>query len=307
MEKIELSGFLISVRAPSKERLNLVVDTSSIPSSDYIPFITKLQDMLTYIDEKYKERELRGRSVKGKHRKVGKARVRHLSFSPLPSRFLNTIGAIRMKSYKELNEQCLVLEEEHVGMYRRNVYLLPYPRAPGFLKEVGAWNEEIRELNSQISAYQRSEEMQELRKLLADAGLYVERTDFMVPEVEVELVPFTITPEADLGLLDRMSPEGAVLVREALSKSRRAFLRKAVTKLADEVNSILERIAERKIRYVDEWLRELRDKCEDIGMKSLAETVSVCMDELSRGRSPEVLKELRRKVDGRVKSLIDSI
>jgi len=307
IEEITLEGFLTNIRAPSKERTMVSFDCSHLSGINYMDLIKNLQDTLSRIDEKYSERETRGRSLKGRYRKIAKVRKRILTFAPLPSKFINKIGTLRFDVYRALNLYSLVLEEEKIGMFKRNLYLAPYVRAPTLLRTVQELNEEIKELNEEITKFIQSGDVKDIEELLRMSDVMGKSATFPytpIPEITVDLTPFTVTPSAKYERLKEIDLEGYKMVEEVLRHGRSLVLTKAITKMATEVQFILGKVADKKLKNPEEQLNSLKQMCEDLGLRSLANTITVTLDEIKEGKE---IEKVQKETNARVKSLLESL
>jgi hypothetical protein len=201
----------------------------------------------------------------------------------------------------------LVLEEEKIGMFKRNLYLTPYVRAPILLRTVRELNEEIKDLNEEISKFMQSEDVKEIEELLQMSGVMGKTAVFpitQIPEITVDLTPFTVTPSARYEVLKEIDPEGYKMVEEVLRQGRSLVLTKAITKMATEVQYVLEKVADKKLKNPEEQLNSLKQMCEDLGLKSLADTITVTLDEIKEGKE---IKKVQDDVNARVKSLLEGL
>jgi len=328
-EVVVVEGFLLSVASPTEDRLAILVDASKLSWREYRDLILRLQAQLAEVDDIYKKREVRGRGLRARYRRISwrgeVSRKRVLNFIPYPSRFANVLRAMRRDLYAEINSQCLVLQMLKLGAYRRNVYLLPYSRAPSFMAYIEKENGVIKELNEEVKEFRETPYFADIRNTLEEAGLDVSVLDVEVylSPISVDLTPLRLDPTVIeefveskyKEVFERISEEerrGLEALRRELERKRRELVVKSIENLRDQVNGVVKRmLARKRLKRVKEDLERLRDLAADVGLKAVA--VNVISPLIDVVENPEKADEifgttdLTEGVDGRIRGLISSL
>lgn len=329
VKPVVIEGFLLSVSCPTEERLSVLLDATDLSWSKYRNLIIRLEDELAEIDEAYKKRETRGRGLRARHRRIsyGKkvARHRRLKFMPYPSRFANILRKMRRDLYFYINRECMVLQIMQYGAFKRNVYILPYPRAAVFMAYLEELNKTIRDLNSQIVDYRETGYYTTVRRTLknADLNYAVLDSEVHLPKISVDLTPLRLDPKIIEELVEsrykesfeKISEEekrGLEALRRELENKRRDLIIKSIETLRDKTNEIVKKIvSSRKVKGAKQELERLRNLATEVGLEAVATSVLTPLVDVIE--HPEKAEEvfgttmLSEAVNGRIAGLISSI
>ena len=328
MKPVVVEGFLLNCHTPTEERLSVTFDCSDLPWPKYRDMIIKLQDLLAEIDDAYKKREGRGRSLGARYRRISYgdqvSRRRILRFIPYPNRFANVLRNVRREVYHEINMSCMILQSMKFGAYRHNIYLLPYPRAPAFMARVEEWNKTIDDLNREIMEFGETIYFRRIKNVLENAGLNPDGLNDKpsIPKITVDLTPLRLDPQIIEEFVEdkykrvfkKISEEerrGLEALQRELEKKRRELVVNAVESLRDQINGIVKRmLAKRKLRGVKQELERLRSLASDVGLEAVASTVIDPLIETVE--NPERIEaefgpDVLAGVNGRISGLISSL
>lgn len=289
-----LKGFIVSIHCPSEELLTITLDCSSLPPSRYIQLIADLQDLLTEIDERYAVREVKGRSLRARYRRVSAdQRQRILKFSPFPSCIINKVKYVRTKAYEVLHDHCLVISSVESQYHRDNIYVLPKDMAEEFVKAVEKLDGELDGARRMVKEF----DLADVELLLSRYGLELPKRDFSIPNIRIDLLPIDLTYAIEEW--GERSPR----VRQLLVERQEELVRKAVESISRRLEPVLKAMeGELKLRDLEERLEEIRKLAEDLGLKALAETVIKPL--MTAVKDPRVLGERPTDfVRGRIASL----
>jgi hypothetical protein len=293
---ISLRGFLASIHCPSEEYLSVVVDCSSLSPPTYMQLVTQLQDFLSEMDLAHAEKEVRGRSLRARYRRISaNERLRLLKFSPFPSRVVNRLKYVRAKAYELLNSYTVTITSLESGFYRENVYVLPENLAEKFISEVRRLDGELDEARRFVEGFDYSG----VELLLSRYGLELPRKNFNIPSVRVDILPIA---------LERAIEEWAGKsenVKQLLVQKQEELIKNAVEEIRKRLEPILKAMeGETKLRKLKERLEQIRTLAEGIGLKALSETVIVPL--IKATENPEALQGRKPSefVSGRIESLL---
>jgi len=245
--------------------LTVTIDCSELPPATYLQLVQQLQDILSEVDERYAMDEVRGRSLRARYRRVSiDQRLRHLKFSPFPSRALNKIKYVRAKAYDLLHDYCLVIQSVESLYYRDNVYVLPEDEAEVFVGLVERLDRELDEARRIVAEH----DLSDIELLLSRYGLELPRRDFRVPPIRIDLLP------VDLTYAIEEWGERSPRVRQLLVERQEELVRGAVEALKRRLEPVLRAMeGEMTIAKLEERLKEIKKLAEGLGLKALAETV----------------------------------
>jgi len=327
--KVVVEGFLLSVYSPTEDRLSVQLDATNLTWTKYRNLIVKLQDQLAEVDDAYKKRKTKGRGLRARHRRVAYgtkvSRKRIVKFVPYPSRFANIIRNVRAELYFYINRQCLVLQIMQFGAYRRNIYLLPYPRAPAFMRFIQELNKTISDLNQKIKEYRKTAFFKDVKKTIKRAGLDASVMDreVVLPRISVDLTPLKIDPSIVEDLVEKKykavfkkiseeEKKGLEALRQELESKRRELIIKSIESLRSKLDEIVKNIvAKKKLKDVKKDLERLRSLASDVGLEAVANTVISPLIEVTEdpSRAEEILgtADISKEIDGRIAGLIKTI
>jgi hypothetical protein len=294
MTAMTLKGFIVSIHCPSEELLTIALDCSSLPPSRYMQLVVDLQDLLTEIDERYAVREVKGRSLRARYRRVSAdQRQRILKFSPFPSCIINKVKYVRTKAYEVLHDHCLVISSVESQYRRDNIYVLPKDMAEEFVKAVEELDGELDGARRMVKEF----DLADVELLLSRYGLELPKRDFSIPNIRIDLLPIDLTYAIEEW--GERSPR----VRQLLVERQEELVRKAVESISKRLEPVLKAMeGELKLRDLEERLEEIRKLAEDLGLKALAETVVKPL--MTAVKDPRVLGERPTDfVRGRIASL----
>ena len=320
-----LRGIHVSCHVPTEERLTVQIE--GLAPEKFRRLAEVLEDWFIVVDEAYKETFVRGRSWKGRGRRISqRSRIRVLKFSPFPSRFSNILRSIRRDVYVELHKNCLVLEGEQYGGYKQNIYILPYANAPAFMNFIEVKNKEIDDLNSKINEFKNTGYFKDLKELLRHHGISVNLNgNWHVDHIGIDVTPLALEPttvkqmvEEDYRkMFEKLKDEekrGIEALHRELERKRRELVVKGVENLQNKITLIIKRIAgARKLKpeAVKKDLKRLRRIAVSVGLEAVASTVIDPLTEVVDDPEKAVelfgTKDLTEGVNGRIKGLIDSL
>jgi len=293
---VSLRGFLVSIHCPSEEYLTVTINCSSLSPPTYMQLVTQLQDLLSEVDLAHAEKEVKGRSLRARYRRISaNERLRLLKFSPFPSRISNKLKYVRAKAYELLNSYTVTITSMESGFYRENVYVLPEDLAEKFILEVRRLDGELDEARRIVEEFDYSS----VELLLSRYGLELPRKNFNIPSVRVDILPIA---------LERAIEEWAGKsenVKQLLVQKQEELIKNAVEDIRKRLEPILKAMeGETKLRKLKERLEQIRTLAEGIGLKALSETVIAPLIEATE--NPEVLegKKPSEFVSGRIESLL---
>jgi hypothetical protein len=296
VSEVSLRGFLAWIHCPSEEYLTVTIDCSSLSPPTYMQLVTQLQDILSEVDFAYAEREVRGRSLKARYRRISaNERLRLLKFSPFPSRINNKLKYVRAKAYELLNHYCVSITSIESGFYREKIYALPESLAEEFINRINMLNREIGEVREFVEGFDYSS----VELLLSRYGLTMPTKTFNVPDIRVDLIPiaFALAIQEWAGRSET--------VQQLLAKKQEELIRNIVGNLKERLEPIVKALeGERKIRRIKRRLEEIRNIADGLGLKALSKTVIAPLIEATE--NPEALqgKKPSEFVSGRIASLL---
>lgn len=324
MKTVVLQGIHIALHIPTEERLTFQIQGLSPPL--FRNLAVALEDWMVVTDDKYKEKATRGRSWKGRGRRVTMAtRVRLLKFSPFPSRYSNILRTIRKELYYELHRHCLVLEGETHGGYKRNIYILPYANAPSFMNEINRRNREIDELNWKIEGFLKTEDYADLENLLKPFNVTIPNRSWKIEHVSFDATPLALQPAAVKQIvedeyqrmfrkLEEDERQGLQALHDELERKRQELVVKAIENVQAKIHKIVKRIvATRKLKAekVKKDLERLRRIAVSVGLDSIAtsviEPLAEVVDDPEKTFELFGTKDLSSAIDGRIRGLIESL
>jgi translation elongation factor EF-G len=258
--------------------------------------VTQLQDLLSEVDYAHAEREIKGRSLKARYRRVtASERLRLLKFSPFPSRVVNTLKYIRAKAYELLNDYCVKVTSLESGFYRENVYILSENLAEKFVSEIRMLDDELNDVRRFIEGFDYSS----IELLLSRYDLELPKKSFNIPSIRVDLLPIAL--EYAIEEWARKSEN----VKQLLVQKKEELIKNAVEDIRKRLEPILKAMeGETKLRKLKERLEQIRTLAEGIGLKALSETVIAPLIEATE--NPKILegKKPSEFVSGRIESLL---
>lgn len=316
------------MNSPDSESLAITVDCTALPGDRYLQLIRELEDFLSEMDRGYSQRQVRGRSLRGRYRRhlYGQEvlRTRRLSFIPYPSRVANLPGNMRRGLYFEVNRQCLVLQRERSGRRRRVVYLLPFARAPELMVYVDNLNKEIQDLNKELERL-RETEVKKVLAILEKYGVGHTPVASRLHGFSVNPRPVRLDPAIVEGLIEeryreqftRLKEEerrGYDLLRRELENQRRTLIAQAINNLRAQIESIASAVLgaqKMKPQRAKAELQRLKELAESAGLAALSAAVINPLIEVvdSPEKAEELLgsKDLVEGVSLRTQGLIDSL
>jgi hypothetical protein len=319
-----LEGFLLDVNSPDVESLSITVDCTALSGEDYLGLIRELEDVLSDMDRAYAERQVRGRTLKGRYRRHlaenGTVRTRKLTLIPYPSNLANLPGNLRRSLYHEINRRCLTLQRDIYGRMHRVVYLLPFSQAPELMLYVDELNKAIDRLNQELARL-RVSEVPKVVAILRKYGVW--RDGYSIPS---ELHEFSISPRPvrlDPSVINHLPSlraeieeerrRGLDLLRQELENQRRTLVTEAITSLRRQIEAIASGIVEARKRpeYARAELERIRELAESSGLRALnAAVVDPLIEAIEHPERREELmgsSDLMRGISMRTKGLIDSL
>lgn len=327
---VVIEGFLLSIHSPTVERLMVNVDCTSLLDSVYIDLIINLEDLMTDIDKAFVTRKVsksgetifqenRGRTLHGRYRKVMSARSKRLKFTPYPSSLPNRLGSIRRNLYERVNKDCVVLQEENLGAYKRCIYLLPFNKASAFLSYISGLNLRIEQVNQGLREFQGTEDYHRVQQIIELRGLSLsDFSNVVVPNVKVDLTPLSLNTKIVMDMIEQryknIESQGMELLRRELESKRSDFVSKAIDSLQREIMPVIQEIAaNRHVESMKKRLQELSAKCDAIGLQRITETaITPVLDIIDHPEHAMDLlgveqSQMSEVVSGRLQSLIQSL
>ena len=295
---MSLRGFMVSIHCPSEELLTVTVDCTSLPLARYMQLVSELQDLLNGIDERHAVKELKGRSLRARYRRVSyDQRLRLLKFSPFPSRVINKVKYVRAKAYDLLHDRCVVVTSAASGHYKDNVFILPEEYAEGFVEAAEALDRELDEARELISKF----DLTDVELLLSRYDLELPRRDFSIPRIRVDLLPINLAYA-----IEEWATKSEA-VRRLLQRKQEELVRGAVEAVQRRLEHIVKAMeGEARLTKLEERLREIKALAEGLGLRALAETVVAPL--IDAVRDPSKLGGQRPSdfVRGRIASLFEA-
>jgi len=300
-EAVALRGFFMLLRCPTEEGLNWTIDASDLSPTTFIQVIHRLQDLLRDIDEAFTEHpeRLRGRSLRARHFRAFQVdeRRRILRFAPFPSKYINKMKTIRRRLYELVHQHSIVIQSGVMGP--RNIYLLPQEEAESFLNEVELLNAQLQDLQREVEGFLKTRVFDDILYELERVGLPTLETHFYVGRIRAYLLPVSLDPHA-LEVWARYSPRVADAVREAQEE----FVSQALEDLRGKLKPLIEGLRKaRRLERIAENLYRLERLAQDLGLRSVAETVIVPLRRMAE-MEPDELKRIPGGLDARIDSLL---
>ncbi len=288
-EEVKLEGFLVTCHPVSEDRMSFNLDISDIAGEKprLMEFLDDLSDLLGEIDHVYvsekkgAEKRLRGRSLRARYRVIRKpSRAVFVRFSPYPSRFSNILRSLRQKLYMDvLPSHAITLQTVQLEYYARNLYLLPYSKAPHFMETIEDLNKTIQQLNTDIGEYHEGTDFtQRIKDLLKRFEIRPEALDQRVqlPLFRAELTPIALSHQTIEGLVEEKYKEGFENVKKQLDEQRRELITATVGKLKEQLDYIVKNLIEaKKAEAAERQLKELNDLTNDLGLKYISNTIII--------------------------------
>ena len=271
-----VNGFLLNYSLPTEDLLNVTVNLSDIAKTKYGGLIWKLKDLLSSVDKEYTDREIRGRTLRGRYPR----RSRFQRFSPYPSNFSNRLKSLRRDWYDALARFTVVLtKSEQVGAgwkRARNLYLLPFEKAADLQLVRKELNQKIEALRDDMREYEKSDNWKKIFKALKKiSGDKVESTPAKIHDVDLEMYPLSFDATVFKSVIQTRKQK----VLEEIEKRRQATL----TEIDEKKRADMERLENERAKAEEEILKELEEKRQD-----LIETVIMDL----QGRLAELMTHL---------------
>jgi len=301
-EKLVVEGFLISYYLPTEDLLCFTIDLTDVPKGKYMDLVIGLQDILSGIDERHtaaayggKHRTPRGRSLRARYTRVlgydGKPiRKRVLRLSPYPSSFSNFFKRLRRTWYEELNSNTVILTKS--GEYglgyatRRNLYLLPYERAPDLMLVKRKLNENIEGLKRSAKDYEGTKDWEAVFKYISKTlGRPITPEPAKVHAMLLDLHQITLEPriferyleekgKEYLAEMDEEKRKGLKEIYEELDRTRHDIIERAIMDLQSRMADLMRKLSVAASTEISvRRAKGLRSTIE--GVHSLAKSVGV--------------------------------
>ncbi|MEM4449341.1 MAG: hypothetical protein QXQ33_00755 [Nitrososphaerota archaeon] len=285
---LRLDGGIVSVYAPAKA-LQIMIDVSNMYWSRELNSLkNSLKEVLMRINEKYADdpERLRGRRIDVAIKTIKPPEdvpeeLRILVIPAVPSKVLNRLSTIRKELYDVINEECIVLQRQVVGMKKRNLYFIPAQRIPALLGRVDELNKKIDELNGIIERF-KANELHLINEVLTAYSLPIIEDLPHIKYIRIEILPVSVDPEIVYNIIDdkakRMlgkliASEAQELAKKYMEKLQSAFL---------EVESIIKRIrTEKQLQEAREKLKVIRELALSASLTAIKEQVERLIDMLS--------------------------
>jgi len=277
-----VEGFLLDFNLPTEDLLNISVDVTGIPDfkQRYLSVRNDFMDLLHNIDKAYAKREnLHGRGVKARYSRLitGKRTVRPTQwrFSPYPSRFGNVLTTIRRKWYISLSQNTVVISKTAT----RNVYLLPFDKAPSLMRDKQELNNEIDDLQMNIRAFERTSDYQRVLKFVREKiGIKFEPAVANIHQVKLSLHPLRLQPKLFEDFLaekfKNMREEGVKEIKDELERTRRELVERSVDDLQTRLGELMKYLTQvTSLKLTAKEAERLKGKIKNV--QSLAESVGV--------------------------------
>jgi hypothetical protein len=281
----------------------------------------EVEDWRKPVDDLYKLKASRGRESKARGKRItAEQRERIFSFPVFPSSFLNVLSTLRRDLCDERIRNCLVLEEEQIGNLKQNLYVLPYANLPEMILFIQNLNTRIDELNKNIADFKVTGSYDDLIAILHSYQTEnaVTSRDWTIPHITFRVTPIALEPTTVMQMVEtergKVASEIMETYRAELEHQQQDLVTKAVNKLNESLNQIVERIVSsdrinpEKIR-ID--LERLRGKASAIGLDMLSSTVITPLIQVvdDPAKMLELFntmnkKELPKEISGRIRGLI---
>jgi len=275
-EKVVVNGFLLSFTLPTEDLLNITLNLSNVAKTKYGGLIWELKDLLLSIDKNYAEKEVRGRTLRGRYPR----KFRYQRFSPYPSTFSNRLKSIRRDWYVALNRHTVVLTkavELGAGFKRqRNLYLLPFEKAADLQLVKKELDREIEDVGEEMRKYEKSSDWKLVFDYLSKiSGTKVKALPATIHGIKLEMFPLSF----DSSVFQSVVEERRKRVFEEIEQRRQTVL----TEIDETRRAELEKLEEERKTAEEEILQEMERKRHDIVEKAISDL---------QGRLAELMKEL---------------
>lgn len=274
-------GFILSIRCPTEERLNVRVDITD--KKNHLEFVHAIQDTVDEINIRLSSSKVKPRVCAVKYRKERApdgsfVRRKILEISPYPSCLINRLKAVRTNLYAAIRKHTVRIFDDSP------IYFLPTGEAPALVEEVKAINGTLAALRADVRAFEQSEDAKKIITLLSSARPANDNN--------------TGAEEPQLGL--QATIDDATVTPIPFSLSREFF-----AEFIDEAKLELEKLNLKKSEMMDKMQQEVeaeRKRLLEAMEKSLKERLCQVLDQLeaaSKSARPSACanKELKEAVE----------
>jgi len=287
--QVVVEGFLLDFNVPSEDLLNISIDVTGIRDFKrrYLLFRDEFLELLHEIDVAYAKRtNLRGRGVKASYsRLITGKRTKHPTvwrFSPHPSRFANALRTVRRKWYESLAMNTVVISRTAV----RNVYLLPFEKAPDLMVNKQKLNNEIADLQMNIKAHEQTDYYRKVMDFVNEKmGIKFEPNPARLHGIVLSLHPLRLHPKVFEEFLaerwkeavkdmDDEKQRGLSEIQTELERTRRELVQRSIEDLQTRLGETMKYLTTvAALKLTGKEAERLKGKIKDV--QSLAESVGV--------------------------------
>jgi len=288
--KVVVEGFLLDFNLPTEDLLNISVDVTAIKNFKevYLAIRDRFLELLHRVDRDYAKREnsLRGRGVKATYSRliVGK-KTRHPTvwrFSPYPSRFANVFRTVRRLWYESLQRNTIVISRTAV----RNVYLLPFDKAPDLMKDRKELNKKLADLQKEVTEFERTGDYKRILGFVKEKmGVEISSAPAYLHEVRLNLHPLQLQPKlfeeflaerwkTAVEEMDMEKQQGLKDIQKELERTRRELVQRSIEDLQSRLGELMKYLtAVMSLRLSVKEAAKLKGRIQDV--QGLAESVGV--------------------------------
>ena len=304
MKKIDLNCALLNVYPPAP-LFRIAVDVTKLHwSHDLRQFINELKQLIITIDDKYRLKAGKGRSIDIEitPRKVHERELRYALIPSVPGRVESALGNIRGRLYSHINEHAIYVHITEAGRKIKKLYFLPFSSIGKFVEKVNMLNKQIDEINQLIKRYV-DEDLPKINELLKRYGLETIASVEKVKYISYDLMPIQL----DIDVIKKyVSAEELKELEKAINEEKRKIIESAINNLKNRVKEIVS-IAVTNTSQAFEQLQNIRRLAEDIGIASY---ISSQLDDLEQAiTNPKkiYLEEASKRLNGRLKSFLEEL
>jgi hypothetical protein len=304
---IRVNGYFVVLHCPTPEALNTItVDARMLSPREFHSLIVELEDYLSDVDDEYRMRrsDAVSRRIHGKFIKIPSGRKRILRFSPYPNRFKNITNIVRTAAYDTLNSKAIVIQNIRIGVFRRNIYLLPHSEADSFLRKIDDLNEELEELKKLIEDYHEKGYYNKVLEILDKYNVEYDAGRARIEKIIVNMLPIVIDPEV---IKPYISERAAREIEEMKRRIVEEAIKDAEKKIKALVQSYIAKINARKFNpeRAAKQLEELKERINSLGVVDIDPIITPLIDLCHNPQ--RLVQEALKTVDTRVKALLKTI
>lgn len=305
-----IKGFFIFLNVPNEERLKTIaIKADNLSPESFFSLVRELEDLLTVIDDSYRVgREGKGRVLRGRFTRITRdKRRRILEVTPFPSVYINKLKNLRAKVYKELNRNTVVIQSIKLGVFKRNLYLLPEGNVDKMMDVIKEADETLETIDTGIKEYLKSPLYNRVEETIDKYGVQevsVKKTG--IGRIMVNMVPAVFDPEV-------ITPHANPEFRRYVEETKRRIVKEVIDDVRNQLIRKIRLIPKKKltIENVQKQLQDVRETASSIGLEKIArELIDPLIKDFSTEENIKALKDkvlFENVVNSRVRALLDAI